>query len=247
MSWIKTIAYDESIGPLRSAYRRIVGPDGQVDNIMALHSLRPHTMDGHMRLYKNVLHHSGNTLPKWWLETIGTYVSLLNRCNYCVEHHYHGLKRLLGDDLRARAIRKELERLAGSDAAPDTAPDAAANTAPDTAPNTTPDATVNAAANTTSDNAPDRTTSGTTFSAAEIETLRYVYTLTRAPHEMTEEQIRALRSNGITDGEILEINQVSAYFAYANRTVLGLGCTLDGDILGLSPGDSAEPDNWAHG
>ncbi len=206
MSWIKTIAYDESIGPLRSAYRRIMGPDGQVDNIMALHSLRPHTMDGHMRLYKNVLHHSGNTLPKWWLETIGTYVSLLNMCNYCVEHHYHGLRRLLGDDDRAHAIRKELERLAGSDAAP-----------------------------------------GTTFSPAEIETLRYVYILTRTPYKVTEEQIRALRSNGITDGEILEINQVSAYFAYANRTVLGLGCTLDGDILGLSPGDSAEPDNWAHG
>jgi len=211
MSWIKTIPYNESDGLLRSAYRRVAGPDGQVDNIMELHSLRPHTLDGHMRLYKNVLHHSGNKLPKWWLETIGTYVSMLNRCEYCVEHHYNGLERLLSNDNRAQAIRNELERLADTDTPPDW-------------------------------EAPDKT-----FSPTELETLRYVHTLTKTPYQVTEAHIRALKSKGVSDGEILEINQVSAYFAYANRTVLGLGCTLDGDILGLSPGDSSDPDNWAHG
>ena len=112
MSWIKTIPYSESSGLLRSVYRRVAGPDGKVDNIMELHGLRPHTLDGHMRLYKNVLHHSGNELPKWWLETIGTYVSILNRCQYCVEHHYSGLERLLVNADRARAIRNELDRVA---------------------------------------------------------------------------------------------------------------------------------------
>ncbi len=38
-----------------------------------------------------------------------------------------------------------------------------------------------------------------------------------------------------------------SYFAYANRTVLGLGVNTDGDVLGLSPGDNDDPDNWSHG
>ena len=49
------------------------------------------------RFYKNVLHHSKNTLPKWYLETLGIYVSYLNRCQYCVDHHFAGLKRLMND------------------------------------------------------------------------------------------------------------------------------------------------------
>ncbi|NQV87627.1 MAG: hypothetical protein HQ492_11185 [Woeseiaceae bacterium] len=44
----------------------------------------------------------------------------------------------------------------------------------------------------------------------------------------------------------MEINQVTAYFGYANRTVLGLGVDAVGDIIGLSPGDSGDPDNWSH-
>ena len=55
-----------------------------------------------------------------------------------------------------------------------------------------------------------------------------------------------LREAGLDDGQILEINQVTAYFSYANRTVLGLGINTDGDVIGLSPGDSEDPDNWAH-
>ncbi len=51
---------------------------------------------------------------------------------------------------------------------------------------------------------------------------------------------------GWDDGEILEINQVVSYFNYANRTVTGLGVGIDGDILGLSPNDSDDPDNWGH-
>jgi len=39
---------------------------------------------------------------------------------------------------------------------------------------------------------------------------------------------------------------VTAYFAYANRTVLGLGINKEGDIIGLSPNDGADMDNWNH-
>jgi len=75
---------------------------------MLVHGLRPHTVVGHMALYKNVLHHSNNTMPKWFLETIGVYVSILNECNYCIDHHFHGLKRLLNDDNKAELIKKKL-------------------------------------------------------------------------------------------------------------------------------------------
>ena len=76
---------------------------------MMMHSLRPHTMEGHMAIYKYVLHHSGNTVPKWFLETLGVWVSSLNECMYCVEHHFCGLQRLLKDDPRADAIRAAIE------------------------------------------------------------------------------------------------------------------------------------------
>jgi uncharacterized protein YciW len=55
-----------------------------------------------------------------------------------------------------------------------------------------------------------------------------------------------MRAAGFDDGEILEINQVVAYFAYANRTVLGLGITTEGDVLGLSPGNAESPEDWSH-
>ena len=59
---------------------------------------------------------------------------------------------------------------------------------------------------------------------------------------------QALRLHDVLydDGEIIEINQVTAYFTYANRTVLGLGCSTEGDILGLSPNRSDDPGDWSH-
>jgi uncharacterized protein YciW len=70
--------------------------------------------------------------------------------------------------------------------------------------------------------------------------------LTAAPPKATQSMVIELRNAGYEDGEILEINQVVSYFAYANRTVLGLGCSTDGDIIGLSPNNSDNPDDWSH-
>lgn len=109
MTWISTIPFNEATGKLQILYQRIRGPGNSVDNIMSAHSLRPHSMAGHLALYKAVLHHSGNSLPRWFLETLGIYVSILNSCAYCVEHHYHGLLRLLKDDSRSQAYRDALE------------------------------------------------------------------------------------------------------------------------------------------
>ena len=200
MAWIKTVAYEDAVGQLLKLYDRIKGPDDNVDNIMLAHSLRPHTMEGHMALYKHVLHHSRNTVAKWFLEVIGIYTSILNKCDYCVEHHYAGLTRMLNDDKRSKAIRAALEASDWS----------------------------------------------TAFVPKEAAALDYVRKLTESPANISDSEIRSLRSVGWEDGEILEINQVTAYFNYANRTVLGLGINTDTDILGLSPGDSADPANWHH-
>jgi uncharacterized peroxidase-related enzyme len=201
MPWIDTVPYEESAGRLRQLYDRVKGPGDNVDNIMMMHSLRPHSMEGHMTLYKNVLHHTGNTVPKAFLETLGVWVSLLNRCAYCVEHHFAGLSRLVGDATRSAAIRGSLE--AGTiEAGP--------------------------------------------FEAKEKLALRYAEALTRDPSSVTKAMVVQMRAAGYDDGEILEINQVTAYFAYANRTVLGLGCSTKGDLLGLSPNQSADPGNWSH-
>ena len=200
MSWIKTVPYEAASGRLKQLYDRVKGPDDNVDNIMMSHSLRPHTMEGHMTLYKYVLHHSANTVPTWFLEAIGVYVSRLNRCDYCVEHHFEGMRRLLGDDARATAMRAAL----------------------------------------------DGGALGAVFDAREASALRYAEALTLRPTSVTEAMIDDMRGAGFDDGEILEINQVTAYFAYANRTILGLGSTTEGDILGLSPSDADNPDDWSH-
>lgn len=105
MSWIKTISYDNATGRLRKLYDRVKGPDNNVDNVMMVHSLRPHSMVGHMHLYKNVLHNTNNTLPKWYLEALGVYVSFLNKCNYCFEHHFSGMARLMNDKDQSDAYR----------------------------------------------------------------------------------------------------------------------------------------------
>ena len=76
--------------------------------------------------------------------------------------------------------------------------------------------------------------------------LDYARQLTRSPDKMRESAIEKMRAAGLDDGEILEVNQVVSYFAYVNRTVLGLGVTTKGDTLGLSPNDSADLENWKH-
>ena len=85
------------------------------------------------------------------------------------------------------------------------------------------------------------------FEGGELAGLNYASKLTLTADQVTKADIETLRQAGLDDGQILEINQVTAYFCYANRTVLGLGINTKNDIIGLSPGDSTDPDNWSHG
>ena len=201
MSWIDTIAYEKADAKLKALYDRVKGPNNNVDNIMMMHSLRPHTMEGHMAIYKYVLHHRDNTIDKWFLETLGVWVSTLNKCEYCIEHHFAGLKRLLNDYEKATQIRSAIDTNKIEEAP---------------------------------------------LENCQKTAMEYARKLTHNPGSIREESIEKLRADGYTDGEILEINQVCAYFSYANRTVLGLGCSTKGDILGLSPNNNDDPNDWGH-
>ena len=188
------IPLEEATGILKTLYAKVTTPHGTVDNVMRAHSLRPHTMEGHLALYKSVLHNPGNTLPFWFLEVVASYVSITNNCAYSLAHHFTNVRRLIADKSRSEAIRAALD--AG---------------------------------------APERA-----FDGKELALLRYARKLTAAVGKMEKFDIDALRTAGCDDGEILEVNQVCAYFNYSNRLLNGLGVTTEGDVIGYYAEDAGE-------
>lgn len=114
---------------------------------------------------------------------------MTNGCDYSVAHHFEGMRRLVDDDDRARAIREALET--------------------------------------------DRPEA--VFSGKELRLLQYAKKLTRDPTAIVESDLTELRDAGVSDGEILEANQVISYFNYSNRVLNGLGVTTEGDDIGESP------------
>lgn len=57
--------------------------------------------------------------------------------------------------------------------------------------------------------------------------LTYVEKLTLRPWDMVETDVIALREAGFGDAAVLDINQVTAYYAYVNRLADGLGVDLE--------------------
>lgn len=194
-AWIKMIPDEEATGLVKRMYDRVRTPHGTVDNVMRVHSLRPHTMEGHLVLYKSVLHNPGNTLPLWFLEVVASYTSITNDCGYSLAHHFANVRRLLQDDTRADLIHEAL--VAGE---------------------------------------PERV-----FDGKELALLRYARKLTAVVGSMEQSDIAAPRASGCDDGEILEVNQVVAYFNYSNRVLNGLGVTTEGDVVGYYQEDPNAP------
>jgi uncharacterized peroxidase-related enzyme len=202
MAFINVVRPEEASGRLQKIYRQIKSPEGQVDNVLQIHSLRPHTLSGHMAIYKAVLHHTGNVLPEWYLEAVGVLVSQLNHCVYCATHHAAGLKRLLeAESMDYDSYFAALQL----------------------------------------------STPGEPFSLREQMGLAYTSKLTQTPGQIELTDINTLREAGFDDGEILELNQVAAYFAYANRTVSGLGVNMEGERVGQSPPTGDDESGWSHG
>lgn len=193
-AWIEMVEPADATGRLAEMYRVVMTPHGTVDNVMKVHSLRPETMNGHVVLYRSVLHHEDIVLPLWFLECVASYVSMINRCDYSLLHHFTNARRLLGDEPRAVAIRAALEA-----------------------------------------REPERA-----FAGKELALLRYAGKLTATPGEMVEADVSAARTAGASDGEILEVNQVCAYFNYSNRLLNGLGVTTLGDTIGYYQSSEGE-------
>ena len=185
-AWIKMVAPEDATGVLKDMYAKAQTPAGTVDNVMRAHSLRPHTMDGHLVLYRSVLHNPDNTLPFWFLEMVASYTSIVNQCDYSLTHHFANARRLLKDKKRSDAIWTAFH----------------AGTPEDV------------------------------FDGKELALLRYAAKLTANVAAMEKADIDALRDAGCDDGEILEVNQVCAYFNYSNRLLNGLGVTTEGDVIG---------------
>ena len=186
-AWIKMIPENEATGVLKKLYDEAMTPHGNVDNVMKVHSLRPHTMHGHVTLYRSVLHHADITLPLWFLEVIASYVSIKNHCQYSLTHHFMNVRKLLKDEKRCDDILESLK--IGSPQ--------------------------------------------TQFQGKELALLYYAEKLTTHVEAMKASDIETLHQNHCTDGEILEVNQVTAYFNYSNRLLNGLGVTTDGDSIGF--------------
>lgn len=75
------------------------------------------------------------------------------------------------------------------------------------------------------------------FDGAQLAMLRYAEKLTLSPGDMQEADVNMLKNEGISDGEILEANQIIGYFNYVNRLLNGLGVSTDGDIVGYYKND----------
>ncbi len=90
----------------------------------------------------------------------------------------------------------------------------------------------------------DELKSGDAGSLTEREhaMVEYAEHLTRAPGEMAQRHVDAMRQAGMTDREVLDVCQAAAYFAYANRIVMGLGAKLgEGEgAIGEVPEESRE-------
>lgn len=185
-AWIEMISEEDATDVLREMYEKARTPHGTVDNVMKAHSLRPHTMQGHIALYRSVLHHADITLPLWFLEVVASYTSIKNNCEYSLTHHFMNARRLVDDNELADEIYAALQ--AGE---------------------------------------PQRA-----FSGKELALLDYAAKLTVDVGNMEKADIDRLHAADCDDGEILEVNQVVAYFNYSNRLLNGLGVTTEGDAVG---------------
>ncbi|QAX31927.1 carboxymuconolactone decarboxylase family protein [Leisingera sp. NJS204] len=190
-AWIEMIPDEKAAGRLKELLDNARTPHGTVDTVMRVHSLRPETMNGHVTLYRSVLHSKDNKLPFWFLEVIASYTSILNDCSYSLTHHFMNVRNLLKDQPRSDRIFTALKAHRPEDA----------------------------------------------FQGKDLALLRYAGKLTTDAGKMVKSDFEVLKIAGCDDGEILEVNQVCAYFNYSNRLLNGLGATTENDVIGYYKGD----------
>ena len=81
MAFIPYVPDDQASPELKELYDRLRSTDGQVDNILRIHSLAPAGMQAHYDLYRTVMY-GPSPLSRTQREMIGVTVSAINRCFY---------------------------------------------------------------------------------------------------------------------------------------------------------------------
>lgn len=70
------------------------------------------------------------------------------------------------------------------------------------------------------------------LSSRERALAAYADKLTRAPGGMTEEDVAALRAEGLSDRDVLDVDMITAYFNFVNRIAAGLGVEFTAEEVG---------------
>lgn len=82
MAWIKEISAVDATGKLKELYQRINGrTEGEVANILKVHSIHPDVMEAHLNLYENIMFGESG-LSRSQREMIAVVVSSTNACEY---------------------------------------------------------------------------------------------------------------------------------------------------------------------
>ncbi len=81
MAYIDVIDEDAADGRLKDLYGRLLTPQGDVDNILKIHSLNVPSLEAHLKLYRTVMF-GRSDLTRTQREMIAVTVSVLNHCHY---------------------------------------------------------------------------------------------------------------------------------------------------------------------
>ncbi len=90
MAWIKTIEENQASEDLKKIYEELIKKRGKVANILKIQSLLPETMQDHLQLYTHIMFNKSN-ITREEKELIAVFVSKLNNCSYCINHHAEAL------------------------------------------------------------------------------------------------------------------------------------------------------------
>lgn len=106
MSRIKVISYDEATGKLKEIYDELILKRGKLAGVHQIQSLRPESIKAHMNLYMEIMY-SHSELSRAERELIGIVVSIVNGCNYCINHHAEALNHYWKNDKKIEKLIKE--------------------------------------------------------------------------------------------------------------------------------------------
>lgn len=103
MTWISIIDENNAEDQLKNIYNKIKNRRGKIANIMKVHSLNPIAMEKHMDLYLAIMFGSTG-LSRERRELIAVVVSIINRCNYCINHHAEALNHYWKNDKKIKEL-----------------------------------------------------------------------------------------------------------------------------------------------